>query len=136
LCELAAKIEVGWVFVRPILLYAQENRDEHARDPVFNFAAETAEFFRGMAEICFGWISDPRPSRDADTDSMLAELERFATYVAVLEMAVRGSAESPLVAAVVNLAKEVPAWCAAISAIVSTLGELWDTPDPGDGETA
>lgn len=132
---LATRIEVGWVFVRPVLLYAQENRDDHAGDPVFSFAAETAEFFRGMAELCFAWISDPA-SRDADTDSMLTELERLATYVAVLELAVRGSAETPLVSAVLQLAKEVPAWCAATSAIVSTLGDLWDSPDLGDGETA
>ena len=129
--DLAYRIEVGWVFVRPILLYAQDLGGQPDADPVFQFSVETAELFRELAGIALGWIADPEPGA-ADPASMVTELERFATHVAVLEMASRGQ-QDPLAAALHQLAREVPAWCEGITATVSTLADLWDPLfDPAD----
>lgn len=132
--DLAARFAAGWEFVRPILLYAEEHEAGRDGDPVFSFAVETAEFFRAMAEVACGWIGDPGPHRAHETESMFWELERFATHVAVLEMATRGADDDALVAALQQLAREVPPWCDGITATVSRLGDLWDTPDPVDAE--
>ena len=131
--DLAYRIDVGWVFVRPILLYAQDVGRQPDADPVFTFSVETAELFRDLAEIALGWIADP-DAGTADPASMVTELERFATHVTVLEMASRGE-QDPLAAALSHLAREVPAWCEGITAAVSALAESWDPHvEPADGE--
>lgn len=124
--DLASKFEVGWVFVRPILLYAQDHPKHQNTDPVVRFSVETAELYRELAEIGFGWISEPEDERH-DTDSMASEIQRFATHVGVLDLAVRGFPDDRLAPVLRLLAREIPAWCKTITATVSTLGELWDT---------
>lgn len=133
--DLVTRFEAGWEFVRPILQYAEHHGAETDANPVFDFAVETAEFFREMAEDACGWIIDPGSAGAHETESMVWEMERFATHVAVLEMATRGVPGDRLVAALHQLAREVPAWCDAITTTVSSLGDLWDIPaDPIDAE--
>lgn len=127
--ELASRFDVGWVFIRPLLLYAQDHPEKRDEDPVVRFAVETAELFRELAEIAFGWVAAPRSERH-DPDSMGTELERLATHVGVLELAVRGLPEDGFVAAVQLLARELPAWCQTVTTTVSVLADLWDMPDP------
>ncbi len=131
LLDLACRIEVGWVFVRPILLYAQDLSAKSESDPVFQFSVETAELFRDIAGTALGWITNLHPEPSHDTDSMVTELERFATHVAVLEIASRGELD-PLAAAIRRLAREVTAWCEGITATVRTLADLWDPFNPAD----
>lgn len=131
--DLAMRVDLGWVFVRPILLYAQDLGERPDADPVFHFSVETAELYRELAGIAFAWIAGAMPIAARDTDSMVSELDRFATHVAVLEMASRGDTD-PLSAVLHQMAREVPPWCEAITATVTALADLWDTVEPGDDD--
>lgn len=132
--DLAHRIEVGWVFVRPILVTAQHAGEEASADPVFQFAVETAELYRELARTVSEWIAAPGPAKAHETDSMVCEVDRLAAHIAVLDLASRGSPRGDVLAAdLQHLAREVPAWCAAIKAVVATLGALWDI---GDDEAA
>lgn len=123
------------MFIRPILLYAQDHSAQHHTEPIFRFAVETAELFRDLAEIAFTWMS-VADKTSLDTDSMLSEVERLGTHVAVIEMATRGSPEDRLTEILRHLAREIPPWIATVSATAALLGTLWDTPDRADGEQA
>ena len=147
--DLFSQIEVGWVFVRPIMRYAQHRELQRGReadrvvgmnaledDALYSLAVETAELFRDLALTMFEWLTDESSARD--TESAASEMERFATHVLGLEMAARGS-DHPLVDALSRLNREVPQWCEAMRAIVKRLGDLWDE-DPelamGEGRRA
>lgn len=127
--ELLIQIEAGWVFVRPVLEIAHTAPERIDRsDAVGLFAVETAELFRSLAETCAAWI----PCGGApDTDSMEAELSRFATHAAVLALAAHAAGIDPLLHGVLQrLAREAPTWSDAMTTIVRRLGERWDDPGP------
>jgi hypothetical protein len=135
LLDLASSIEVAWVFVRPILLYAQDHSAQPGTEPVLRFAVETAELFRDLAEVAFTWMSIADKA-GLNPDNMLSELARFGTHVAVLELATRASPADRLTEVVRHLAREIPSWITTVTETVDLLGTLWDNPDPRDGEQA
>jgi hypothetical protein len=135
--ELMARVEAGWVFVRPLLELATDEPGRlDASGPVGSFALETAEFFRDIAEVVLEWVSSAGAGgggAHADTDSATAEVARFAVHAQVLALA----AEAPgtdrrLRHLAQSLAREVAPWSDDMTAALQRIGAHWDLADGPD----
>lgn len=132
--ELVARVEAGWVFVRPLLELALDEPGRlDASGPVGSFALETAEFFRDIAEVVLEWVAAGGGGAHGDTDSAAAEVARFAVHAEVLALAADApGTDRRLRDLAQSLAHEVAPWSDAMTAALRRLGVHWDLANGAD----